>query len=46
MKVIEVTQPGVDGEARWTKKAGKALFGYYFSGYLGDLCPFKPVFLK
>jgi IS5 family transposase len=28
MKVIEVTQPGVDGEARWTKKGGKALFGY------------------
>ena len=28
MKVVEVTQPGVDGEARWTKKGGKALFGY------------------
>ena len=28
MKVVEVTQPSVDGEARWTKKGGKALFGY------------------
>ena len=28
MKVIEVMQPGVDSEARWTKKGGKALFGY------------------
>ena len=28
MKVIEATQPGVDSEARWTRKAGKALFGY------------------
>jgi hypothetical protein len=31
MQVVEVTQPGVDGEARWTKKAGKSVFGY--------LCP-------
>lgn len=28
MNVIEVKQPGVDSEARWTKKGGKALFGY------------------
>ncbi len=28
MKVIEVRQPGVDAEARWTKKGGKTLFGY------------------
>lgn len=27
-RVIEVTQPGVDGEARWLKKAGKSVFGY------------------
>jgi len=31
MRVVEVVQPGVDHEARWTKKAGKSLFGY--------LCP-------
>jgi len=28
LRVIEVTQPGVDGEARWVKKAGKSVFGY------------------
>ena len=28
MRVIEVTQPGVDTEARWVKKGGKSLFGY------------------
>ena len=28
MQVIEVTQPGVDSEARWLKKAGKSVFGY------------------
>ena len=28
MKVLVVTQPGVDTEARWTKKAGKYQFGY------------------
>ena len=28
MRVIAVTQPGVDDQARWTKKAGKPLFGY------------------
>jgi len=28
MSVVEVTQPGVDTEARWLKKAGKSLFGY------------------
>lgn len=28
MRVVEITQPGVDGEARWLKKAGKAVFGY------------------
>lgn len=28
MRVIEVTQPGVDTEARWVKKAGKSVFGY------------------
>lgn len=28
MKVIEASQAGVDTEARWTKKGGKAVFGY------------------
>lgn len=28
MQVIEVVQPGVDSEARWTMKGGKAHFGY------------------
>jgi len=28
MQVIEVTQPGVDTEARWIKKGGKSVFGY------------------
>ena len=28
LRVIEVAQPGVDGEARWLKKAGKSVFGY------------------
>jgi transposase, IS5 family len=28
MRVVEVTQPGVDSEARWVKKAGKSVFGY------------------
>ena len=28
MRAVEVTQPGVDGEARWLKKAGKSVFGY------------------
>ncbi len=28
MHVIEVTQPGVDTEARWIKKSGKSIFGY------------------
>jgi len=28
MRVIEVTQPGVDTEARWVKKGDKSLFGY------------------
>ena len=28
MQVIEVTQPGVDAEARWVKKGDKSLFGY------------------
>lgn len=28
MGVIEVTQPGVDTEARWVKKSGKSVFGY------------------
>lgn len=28
MQVIEVTQPGVDTEARWVKKGGKSVFGY------------------
>ena len=28
LHVIEVTQPGVDGEARWLKKAGQSVFGY------------------
>ncbi len=28
MRVVEVTQPGVDNEARWLKKAGKPVFGY------------------
>jgi IS5 family transposase len=28
MRVIEVAQLGVDGEARWVKKGGKAVFGY------------------
>ena len=28
MRVIEVTQPGVDTEARWVKKNGKSVFGY------------------
>jgi IS5 family transposase len=28
MRVIEVTQPGVDTEARWVKKSGKSVFGY------------------
>jgi IS5 family transposase len=28
MRVIEVGQLGVDGEARWVKKGGKAVFGY------------------
>ncbi|MCC8996343.1 MAG: transposase [Nitrosomonas sp.] len=28
MRVIEVTQPGVDAEARWVKKGDKSLFGY------------------
>ena len=26
--VIEVTQPGVDAEARWVKKGGNSVFGY------------------
>ena len=28
MTVIEVTQPGVDAEARWVKKGGQSVFGY------------------
>lgn len=28
MRVIEVTQPGVDSEARWVNKSGKSVFGY------------------
>ncbi len=28
MRVVEVTQPGVDSEARWLEKAGKPVFGY------------------
>lgn len=28
MRVIEVTQPGVDSEARWVRKGGKSVFGY------------------
>lgn len=28
LRIIEVAQPGVDGEARWLKKAGKSVFGY------------------
>ena len=28
MRVIEVTQPGVDSEARWVRKSGQSVFGY------------------
>jgi IS5 family transposase len=28
MKVIEATQSGVDGEARWVRKGGESVFGY------------------
>lgn len=28
MKVIDASQTDVDTEARWTKKGGKAVFGY------------------
>ncbi len=28
MHVVEVSQPGVDTEARWVKKGGKSVFGY------------------
>ena len=28
MQVIEVTQPGVDSEARWVRKGGKPVLGY------------------
>jgi IS5 family transposase len=28
MRVIAVTQPGVDIEARWVKKGGQSVFGY------------------
>lgn len=28
MRVIEVTQPGIDTEVRWVKKADKSVFGY------------------
>lgn len=28
MRIVEVTQPGVDSEARWIKKGGQSLFGY------------------
>ena len=28
MQVIEVTQPGVDSEARWVRKGGQPVFGY------------------
>lgn len=28
MQVVAVAQPGVDSEARWTKKGGKSIFGY------------------
>lgn len=28
LRVIEVTQPGVDVEARWLKKGGQSVFGY------------------
>jgi IS5 family transposase len=28
MRVIEVTHPGVDNEARWVRKGGKSVFGY------------------
>lgn len=28
MRVIAVTQPGVDAEARWVKKGGQSVFGY------------------
>jgi len=28
MRIIEVTQSGVDSEARWVKKGGKSIFGY------------------
>jgi transposase, IS5 family len=28
LRVVLVTQPGVDNEARWLKKTGKSVFGY------------------
>ena len=28
MRVVELTQPGVDIEARWVKKNGRFVFGY------------------
>jgi len=28
MRIIEVTQSGVDTKARWVKKNGKPVFGY------------------
>ena len=28
MRIAEVTQPGVDTEARWVKKGGQSMFGY------------------
>ncbi len=28
MRVVAVTQPGVDTEARWVKKGGRSVFGY------------------
>lgn len=36
MRVVEVLQPGVDHEARWTKKAGKSLFGYKQHALVND----------
>ncbi|SFK55097.1 transposase, IS5 family [Nitrosomonas aestuarii] len=28
MRIAEVTQPGVDTEARWVKKGGQSMFDY------------------
>jgi len=50
MRVIEVTQPGVDAEARWVKKGDKSLFGYkqhtivYGNGLVdSDRKPLRPI---